>query len=519
MISLRHGVRAFALLMMMALPLAAQQEPRGKKDYDKWCAGCHGDKGAGDGYAARFMLPAPRDFTKGVFKIRSTASGQVPTEADLRHIVDVGMPGSAMPAWKGKLDERARDDVVAYIETFSSFFPDTSAKALTLGKAPGASDASTADGRATFEKLECYKCHGQDARGDGTSAPTLKDDYGHPIRAADLTESWKFRGGSSVEQIYARLRTGLDGTPMPSFSDAIENKLITDEQLWHVAQYVHSLSGDEAPAVREVVRARLVTALPSGPADTTWRVAERQWVPLVGQIIVKPRWFAPTVDGVWVQALHDGKRLAMRMTWHDPSRSPAPAWDQWLQRVSTTLSDADGALATQQGPDRLTVEFPPTRTTGMERPYFLQGSARRPVYAWAWSSAPDSSAEGTGAGLGHFTSRTGAPEVTHAASYTNGEWTVQFTRAIAVADSNILRFTPGEAIPIGFFIADGSNGEDDVRGAVSTWYAIYLDVPTPKRVYIAPVLGTLLTAGLGMTVVASSRRRVRRDEHSKGRGE
>ena len=88
---------------------------------------------------------------------------------------------------------------------------------------------------------------GQQGRGDGNSAPTLKDDWDHPIRAADLSASWKFRGGSTVEEIYARLKTGLDGTPMPSFQEAIENKLITDEQLWHVAQYVRSLSPEEPP--------------------------------------------------------------------------------------------------------------------------------------------------------------------------------------------------------------------------------------------------------------------------------
>ena len=515
--SLRLNALAGSLLLILAArpaDIAAQQEPRGKAVYDKWCAGCHGDKGDGDGHGARFMLPHPRDFSKGVFKIRTTASGEIPTDADLRHVIDEGMPGTAMPEWKSRLSDKERDDVAAYIKTFTTFFSGTTAKAIDIGKAPTGSEAAIADGRATFTKLECFKCHGQDARGDGKSAPTLKDDWGNPIRAADLTESWKFRGGSTVEQIYTRLRTGLDGTPMPSFTDAIENKVITEEQLWHLAQYVRSLSSKEPPAVREVVRARLVATLPRAPGDSAWNAAERYWVPVVGQIVVKPRWFAPTVDGVWVQALHDNRSLALRVTWHDPSQSPAPPWDEWLGRVSQAMSDVDGALATQQGPDRLTIEFPATRTDDAERPYFLEGSTRTPAYVWRWSSTPDSVTEGTATGLGHFTARTGAAEVAHAASFTSGEWSVQFSRPLASADSHALSFVRGEAIPIGFFVADGSSGEDEVRGSVSTWYAIYLDVPTPRRVYIAPVLSMLLTAGLGATVVSRAQRRARRAELS-----
>src|SRR3989454_10425394 len=62
--------------------LAAQDTTKGKAVYVKWCAGCHGDGGAGDGPAAASMLPRPRNFTSGLYKIRTTASGQLPTDAD-----------------------------------------------------------------------------------------------------------------------------------------------------------------------------------------------------------------------------------------------------------------------------------------------------------------------------------------------------------------------------------------------------------------------------------------------------
>jgi hypothetical protein len=129
---------------------------------------------------------------------------------------------------------------------------------------------------------------------------------------------------------------------------------------------------------------------------------------------------------------------------------------------------------------------------------------------WRWSSKPDQVAEGTATGLGRLTARAGAPEVTHAARFDRGEWRLQLTRALSPADTTRApKFIMGRAIPIGFFAADGSNGEDDVRGAVSAWYAIYLDVPTPTLVYVAPVATMLLTAGLGSILVLQAQRRAR----------
>ena len=48
----------------------------------------------------RALLPRPRDFTSGKFKIRTTPSGALPTDDDLRHIIREGMPYTSMPAWR-----------------------------------------------------------------------------------------------------------------------------------------------------------------------------------------------------------------------------------------------------------------------------------------------------------------------------------------------------------------------------------------------------------------------------------
>src|SRR5262245_34339429 len=41
---------------------------QGKELFDNHCAACHGEKGDGNGPAARFLYPKPRDFTEGKFR-------------------------------------------------------------------------------------------------------------------------------------------------------------------------------------------------------------------------------------------------------------------------------------------------------------------------------------------------------------------------------------------------------------------------------------------------------------------
>lgn len=491
-------------------PAAAQEPPRGQAVYEKWCAGCHGLDGAGDGPAAAFMLPRPRDFTGALYQIRTTPSGALPTDADMRRVIDEGMPGTAMPGWRDKLSERERTDLVAYLKSFSRFFEGAAPEPLDFGRAPGRSAEGIEEGRRIYNELECFRCHGELGRGDGTSAPTLTDDWDHPIRAADLSEPWHFNGGSSVEAIYRRMRTGLDGTPMPSFSDVIESGIITEEQLWRVAQYVRSLAPERVPPpVREVIRAvPMPDRLPDGPDDSLWSTVEPAYVPLVGQIIRAPRWFAPRVDGVWVQAAHDGTDLVLRLRWHDPSQSPDPSWQEWVDRMGATMTEVDGPVPSLQGPDLFTVQFPLHSPDGMERPYFLGGDPRHPVYLWRWQSDPDSLVEGTATGLGTFTPTPPAGQrATHVARFDRGAWVLQVRRALAPADTAAaLAFRTGEAIPIAFSAVDGSNGETVMRSAVSAWYAIYLDVPTPTTVYVLPVAAAVLTAGLGVLVVSRARR-------------
>jgi mono/diheme cytochrome c family protein len=355
---------------------------RGQQLYVKWCAGCHGVEGRGDGPAAERMMPKPRDFTQALYQIRTTPSGALPTDADILHVIDNGMPGTAMPGWGKKLSSAERRELLPVLKSFSRFFEtEPVPEPYRIGRPPGVSAEGLAEGRRIYEEIECWKCHGEAGRGDGTSSPTLRDDADDPIRAADLSESWNFNGGGSVEAIFTRLRSGLDGTPMPTFSDLIDSNVLTEEQLWRLAQYVRSLAPERPPTVREVLRAvRVEGPLPASPDDSAWNGVERFYFPLVGQIIVPTRWFTPRVDGVFVQAMHNGEELALRLVWHDPSRSPDPAWLEWQTAVLQTLyADAESTPTAGPRPDAFAVQFPPRIPEGTQRPYFLMGDATDPV--------------------------------------------------------------------------------------------------------------------------------------------
>jgi mono/diheme cytochrome c family protein len=455
------------------------------------------------------MIPPPRDFTGAIYEIRSTASGNLPTDDDLMRSIDEGLPGTAMPGWKTRLSDRARRDVLAYIKTFSTFFADTTQRpqVLSFGKAPsgGTSDEAMRVGRQFYDSIGCRKCHGDQGRGDGPSSPTLKDDAGHPIFAANLHENWRFNGGGTAEDIYHRLRTGLDGTPMPSFSDLIDQKFLTETELWRVAQYVRSLSPEEPPAVRDVIHAsRIDRALPRAPDDSAWTTIDAYWFPLVGQVIRKNRWFAPAVTGVWVKAVHTGDSIALRVAWDDRSQSPDTAWLAHIGRVIRALS-SDDSSGEQPGewPDQLAIQFPVAIPTGMERPYFLMGSPSAPVYQWRWSSGSRATAvEGLGRGVDRFEPLPSKGGLGAQAVFDHGQWRVVFTRALASADTTSqLPFRTGRAIPVAFFAWDGSNGEHGTRMAISTWYFLALDEPVPARVFISPLVAMVLTLGLGMLVV------------------
>src|SRR5215472_4243585 len=93
----------------------------GKALYIRYCIFCHGPEGDGRGESAPYLDPRPRDFTKAVFKCRSTPTGTLPTDQDLFDTISRGIHATGMPSWKA-LTRQQRVDLVAYIKGFSPRF-------------------------------------------------------------------------------------------------------------------------------------------------------------------------------------------------------------------------------------------------------------------------------------------------------------------------------------------------------------------------------------------------------------
>jgi mono/diheme cytochrome c family protein len=209
----------------------------GKALYDKNCAHCHGETGDGNGFGAPHLSPPPRDFVAAQFKFRTTSTGALPTDDDLFRVVSRGLNGTGMPPWQYLLTEEERWAVVDYIKTFSPRFAQPASKPVALPAAPkGRRDLKR--GAEMYAKLQCAKCHGEDGRGMGPSAPTLVDVRGRHVNTRDFTQPGTFRTGWTEKEIVRTLYTGNNGVSMPAY-----NGIVSAEEEYDLAAYVMSLAG------------------------------------------------------------------------------------------------------------------------------------------------------------------------------------------------------------------------------------------------------------------------------------
>jgi len=224
----------------------------GKKLYRRYCVGCHGSLGDGNGDNAPWIDPKPRDFTAATFKCRSTPTGTLPTDQDLYNSVGRGFYNSNMPHWDA-LTDQDRIDLVAYIKTFSPRWKaEKPGEVINVPPEPAVTTQSIAHGNELFQKMECWKCHGQQGRGDGPSAATLTDSKDQPIRPynfADASDDSRFKCGSTNQDLYRIFMTGLDGTPMPSFADNIQ-----PNDAWDLVHFLRTLQPKRHSKENEVVK-------------------------------------------------------------------------------------------------------------------------------------------------------------------------------------------------------------------------------------------------------------------------
>ncbi len=221
----------------------AKAVAEGRAIYARACIYCHGVEAKGDGpvafYLSRDTAPRPRDLTSGVFKFRSTASGELPQDEDIFRTISRGVVGY-MPGFEG-MAPSDRWKLVYYIKSLVPDFKEIEDPDIIkmVGTPLPSNSVSINKGYKVYQDFKCWECHGGGGRGDGKKAPELKDDWGFPLPPRDLSRLSAYKNGGESEDIYRTIMAGFDGGAMPSFADFFDGN---EEDVWHLVNYIRSLS-------------------------------------------------------------------------------------------------------------------------------------------------------------------------------------------------------------------------------------------------------------------------------------
>ncbi len=508
----------------------------GKRVYFTKCVWCHGVDGAGDGPGADRLWPRPRNFNQGTFKIRHTASGElplfdarkpIPGQNDLFETVTHGLPGSAMPSWEGILTDEQRLQVLAFVTTQlvkDRKFTDKQSESQTILqmadlKPKAATEESIKRGSELIVERKCIECHGVEGRGDG-NAFNLKDDWGFSIQPADWHKCWNFRGSRqdpyNVRNIFRTFSTGVNGTPMPSFADNT-----TVDERWDIANFVNSLCERDTegnplpidpltdkPKINFVVPAKAVEGEISADIENEmWKTTSRRYVAMGGQITHKPRNFVNRIDDIWVSALYNDQHVVYLLEWDDRTKSVAEGKLPWAPtQVNIDVKEQDpktgeeGSIAAHQNNytvynDAIAIE---TAVKWKElpapiKPRYLFGTNEQfPVDIVKWESDGSIRAfKGTGWDK-DFEERDNYEEHLKVlkSEWKNGRWYVMIQRPLGNKKDHDYDedtfFEMGQYIPTVFFAWDGHNGDAGRKMAVSAFYYTFLEPPVPREAYIYP---------------------------------
>jgi mono/diheme cytochrome c family protein len=506
----------------------------GRTLYLEHCAACHGDRGDGQGIAARYLFPKPRDFRAGRFRLISTTNS-VPSRDDLLAVLMRGMPGSSMPSWahltsdernqlveevmrmrreglhdqivkqlKDDDDEINEEDIQAQVQTRT-----TAGSPAEVPSMAAADEQMIARGKQIFLKQGCSSCHGNEGRGDGQQV--MVDAEGLPTRPRDFTRGI-FKGNDDLASIYRRIALGMPGTPMPASAN------LKPEQISDLSQFILSLSSkqtrDAAALKRNRIVARFVQQLPAAPEDDAWKAAEET------AVRVTPLWWRDDNDcDLRIAAMHDGKTLSVRMRWRDST----PDWN--VARAESFKDSA--AMELYRGP---------------QEPFIGMGSAKTPIDVWFWDAdrqkvkqppeneypntvvdvypfsehGPVPSAEYhrpgtamadqppvslpavaagnqisvgekpaasrgggsslTAGGPGSATFRPPVSQLVEAiGQWRDGQWSVVFKRPLAVPAGEGVPLAPGDKASAAFAVWDGARGDRNGQKMISIWQDLQLE--------------------------------------------
>jgi DMSO reductase family type II enzyme heme b subunit len=454
----------------------------------------------------------------------------VPSREDLRTVLLRGMPGSAMPPWSHlapqEIDrlidevlrlyqEGLKATIVAELKEAEEEIVDaevaeqvrertTPDAVLEIPKIAAGDAAAIARGRDIYASQGCHQCHGKEGRGDGQQV--MVDSEGMPTRPRDLTAGI-FKGDPAVPSVYRRIALGMPGTPMPSSSN------LTAEQMVDLAHFIRSLSNEDQRNAAILKRERLIAHyVPQASAEIESDVWSQ--APAV-HVRTTPLWWRDNADcDLRVQAVHDDKRVAFRLSWKDATpdhhsarteafkdlaaielyRGPAEPFlgmGAAAHAVDLWVWDADraGALAhtEEQYPNAVADVYPFTEaavataeftrpTARLEKQDALALPAKSTGNQVVPAARPSAGSSLTAAGPGSATFR--MPEnqaVVGRGEWNAGRWTVVLSRELKPAESAGMALLPGDKSSVAFAIWDGSHRDRNGQKLVSIWQDFELE--------------------------------------------
>jgi cytochrome c len=480
--------------------------------YKEYCASCHGNSGDGNGELSYLVYPKPRDFTSGLFKIKSTSAGAPPIDSDLYRTILKGLPGTSMPSFNF-LDESQIYSLVTYIKNIGGIENNGIAQ-IKIPEVLSPTQELIESGKSIYSEVGCNMCHGETGKGDGPSSKMLTDSWGYPIIPRDFT-SGIYLGGGEVQDLYLRFAGEMSGTPMPSYGKLSQllNKPKEDENelAWALVYYVKSLEEKKSdqsvrlPENQKLVASKIKRSTKPEEfmdgAASIWKNAQIYSIP------ISRLWQSDNVNYqmVNVQAVYNSNYIGIKMEWNDYSEDkglyriqdfqdgaaiqfsldgtkgfhgmgskdhPTDIWfwkAEWQMRANEN-TDSDIVLAYA---DRVSDSDVTTYPTLMNDMAYLSGRDAGNINSEAGKTSPVENV--TAVGPQTVTPLKGRRQKIMGNGVWDGEkWRVVFVRKRKADSKEKVDLQKDELIPIGFAVWNGSEKDRNGQKMVSTWYDLNL---------------------------------------------
>ncbi|MFQ5483156.1 MAG: ethylbenzene dehydrogenase-related protein, partial [Nitrospinaceae bacterium] len=360
-----------------------------------------------------------------------------------------------------------------------------------------ATPESIARGKTLFMQHKCTDCHGESLQGDGKLADSLMDAWKHAVFVHDLTSPNNLKSGTEPEDLYRTLTTGLDGTPMGSYSH------LPEKDRWALVHFIRSNFKEEyqqAGYETDLFSYYVDSQITPDTASPVWegvRSINLHLRPLSAR--------RGAIEILNVASVNNGDVMAIRLKWKDPTK------DGFVENRGDVFRDG---VAVQVALGDVTLH-----THGHNEPFFGMGNRGKPVNIWHWKAgleetleASEESEYSTGGvdmdalifggvmanpiarlnttlesaveelnseGFGTITpQRPELQNVEGLGEWKDGEWTVVFLRTMAADNKWDADLSAGKDPSLVAFAAwDGAQEDRNGRKVISVWQRLNILQP------------------------------------------